>query len=284
MMWDQVLAQDEVVPYWVIPVSVLNLLNIVGQYRSQIRCRTADNIENIDIGLHIGEYRPENYILLCDIKEFENIHSFLAIFDNRVSQANIKCWKLREKDTKYSTVFEKKENCFVFKIIRSRVPNAPQHIPDYWYQSSAMVMLFMCYDIVWYHFVAFALIKVFISTLPAMYIILAQYIWITTVLGNKSLSFLFFVCVQTENGDIITVMRIWLEKEKWIMTKTKAHNQFQDNYFYIQKFNRNMQPINSGSLLGIPTPVQWTVGDGPIEPRLYQVNNTAYVTFNTGIN
>ena len=90
--------------------------------------------------------------------------------------------------------------------------------------------------------------------------------------------------VQTENGDIITVMRIWLEKEKWIMTKTKAHNQFQDNYFYIQKFNRNMQPINSGSLLGIPTPVQWTVGDGPIEPRLYQVNNTAYVTFNTGIN
>mgnify|MGYP001796057738 FL=1 len=79
-------------------------------------------------------------------------------------------------------------------------------------------------------------------------------------------------------------MRIWLEKEKWIMTKTKAHNQFQDNYFYIQKFNRNMQPINSGSLLGIPTPVQWTVGDGPIEPRLYQVNNTAYVTFNTGIN
>ena len=89
---------------------------------------------------------------------------------------------------------------------------------------------------------------------------------------------------QTENGDIITVMRIWLEKEKWIMTKTKAHNQFQDNYFYIQKFNCNMQPINSGSLLGIPTPVQWTVGDGPIEPRLYQVNNTAYVTFNTGIN
>ena len=79
MMWDQVLVQDEVAPYWVITVSVSNLLNIVGQYLSQIRHWTADNIENIDIGLHIGEYRPENYILLFDIKEFEDTHSFLAI-------------------------------------------------------------------------------------------------------------------------------------------------------------------------------------------------------------
>lgn len=66
------------------------------------------------------------------------------------------------------------------------------------------------------------------------------------------------------------------------MTSTQSHNKFQDNYFYIQKFDGKMQPVSPGAVLGIPTPLQWTVGDGPIEPRLFQVNDTIYVTFNTG--
>lgn len=43
-----------------------------------------------------------------------------------------------------------------------------------------------------------------------------------------------------------------------------------------------MKAVTPGEILGIPTPIQWTVGDGPIEPRIFQVNDTVYVTFNTG--
>lgn len=77
-------------------------------------------------------------------------------------------------------------------------------------------------------------------------------------------------------------MRIWMDKEIWDLTSSKPHNSFQDNYFYIQRFDRYMRPITKGSVLGIPTPVQWTVGDGPIEPRIFEYNNTIYLTFNTG--
>ena len=77
-------------------------------------------------------------------------------------------------------------------------------------------------------------------------------------------------------------MRIWLEKEIWELIKKAPHNTFSDNYFYIQRFNRQMEPISKGKLLGIPTPIQWTVGDGPIEPRIFTVNDTIYLTFNTG--
>lgn len=43
-----------------------------------------------------------------------------------------------------------------------------------------------------------------------------------------------------------------------------------------------MNPVTDGEILGIPTPIQWTIGDGPIEPRIFSVNNTIYLTFNTG--
>ena len=42
-----------------------------------------------------------------------------------------------------------------------------------------------------------------------------------------------------------------------------------------------MQPVTSGSILGIPSPKQWWVGDGPIEPRvLATANGQLIVSFN----
>jgi len=87
--------------------------------------------------------------------------------------------------------------------------------------------------------------------------------------------------LRLENGQIITVMRIWLEKEIWEKSHG-PHNTFSDNYFYVQRFDSSMKAITRGRVLGIPTPIQWTTGDGPIEPRIFCVNDTIYVTFNTG--
>ncbi|XP_067948300.1 uncharacterized protein [Watersipora subatra] len=86
-------------------------------------------------------------------------------------------------------------------------------------------------------------------------------------------------------GELICVMRIWLEKEKYTDEGAKRPpNDFNDNFLYTQKFNKYMKPITPGSILGIPTPRQWTVGDGPIEPRLFQVDDTnVFVSFNTGV-
>ena len=41
-----------------------------------------------------------------------------------------------------------------------------------------------------------------------------------------------------------------------------------------------MRPISNGSIIGIPMPKQWWVGDGPIEPRLFIHKDTLYITFN----
>jgi len=45
-------------------------------------------------------------------------------------------------------------------------------------------------------------------------------------------------------------------------------NNFADNWFYTQRFDTNMQPVTSGSILGIPSPKAGWIGDGPIEPRI----------------
>jgi len=58
-------------------------------------------------------------------------------------------------------------------------------------------------------------------------------------------------------------------------------NHFADNWFYTQRFDTNMQPVTSGSILGIPSPKQWWVGDGPIEPRVFTTaDGQLFVSFN----
>ncbi|KAF6028719.1 hypothetical protein EB796_012970 [Bugula neritina] len=80
-------------------------------------------------------------------------------------------------------------------------------------------------------------------------------------------------------------MRIWLEKEKYMEEGAhKPPNDFNDNFLYTQKFNRQMKPKTPGSILGIPTPRQWLIGDGPIEPRLFKTDDeNVFVSFNTGV-
>lgn len=42
--------------------------------------------------------------------------------------------------------------------------------------------------------------------------------------------------------------------------------------------------MSSGSILGLPAPKQWWVGDGPIEPRLIRTTDgRLLVTFNTAM-
>ena len=101
----------------------------------------------------------------------------------------------------------------------------------------------------------------------------------------------FDVCICSpalmwHRGELICVMRIWLEKEKYTDDggMKKPENDFSDNFLFTQKFNRHMRPTTAGSILGIPTPRQWIVGDGPIEPRLFKTHDdNVFISFNTGV-
>ena len=84
-------------------------------------------------------------------------------------------------------------------------------------------------------------------------------------------------------GELILVSRIWLDREKYEPKKDWPANQFADNFLYTQKFDRFMKPITNGSIIGIPAPKQWWVGDGPIEPRLMKVKGKVYITFNAAM-
>ncbi|XP_013419777.1 uncharacterized protein LOC106180356 [Lingula anatina] len=85
------------------------------------------------------------------------------------------------------------------------------------------------------------------------------------------------------NGELVAILRIWLDKEKYEDKKNYPYNSFQDNYFYVQKFDQNLKPITNGSLMGIPAPKNFWIGDGPIEPRLFKVGSDVFVSLNTGI-
>jgi hypothetical protein len=61
-------------------------------------------------------------------------------------------------------------------------------------------------------------------------------------------------------------------------------NHFADNWLYMQRFDASMRPVTSGSILGIPSPKQWWVGDGPIEPRLLRTSaGQLLVSFNAAM-
>ena len=89
--------------------------------------------------------------------------------------------------------------------------------------------------------------------------------------------------VLWHKGELILVTRIWLDREKYEPKKNWPPNEFADNYLYTQRFDRQMRPTTNGSILGIPSPKQWWIGDGPIEPRLIKVRGRVYVTFNAAM-
>ena len=85
------------------------------------------------------------------------------------------------------------------------------------------------------------------------------------------------------HGELVLVTRIWLVREKYEPENDWPANHFADNYLYTQKFDRSMRPISNGSIMGIPTPKQWWVGDGPIEPRLCKVKDRLFISFNAAM-
>ncbi|KAK2158949.1 hypothetical protein LSH36_161g04002 [Paralvinella palmiformis] len=82
------------------------------------------------------------------------------------------------------------------------------------------------------------------------------------------------------HGQLVLVARIWLDREKYEPKNDWPANHFADNWLYTQRFNHRMEPITEGAILGIPSPKQWWVGDGPIEPRLFTVGDRLFVSFN----
>ena len=84
-------------------------------------------------------------------------------------------------------------------------------------------------------------------------------------------------------GVLILVSRIWLDKEKWRQMEHRPSNEFMDNWFYTQKFDRTMQPLDQGQIIGMPMPKGGFIGDGPIEPRLFVMNDRVMVSFNVGM-
>ncbi len=89
--------------------------------------------------------------------------------------------------------------------------------------------------------------------------------------------------IQWFRGQLVLVSRIWLDREKYEPKDDWPANHFADNWLYTQRFDRFMRPLTNGSILGIPSPKQWWVGDGPIEPRLTQIQDRLFCTFNAAM-
>ena len=85
------------------------------------------------------------------------------------------------------------------------------------------------------------------------------------------------------HGELVLVSRIWLDREKYEPKNDWPSNHFADNWLYTQRFDHHMQPVTNGSIVGIPAPKQWWVGDGPIEPRLCKVKDRLFTTFNAAM-
>ena len=83
-------------------------------------------------------------------------------------------------------------------------------------------------------------------------------------------------------GKLVVLLRIWLDLEKYEKSKNWPVNQFEDNYFFMQSFDAHLNPLNSGSFLGIPTP-KFVIGGGPIEPRVFKVGDKLFASFNAAM-
>ncbi|OAF71298.1 hypothetical protein A3Q56_00940 [Intoshia linei] len=84
---------------------------------------------------------------------------------------------------------------------------------------------------------------------------------------------------------LFLLIRIWLVNERYdgASVHIEPHNTFADNFFYTRQYNYKMKPITVGRLLGMATGIKWPIGSGPIEPRLFVVENKLYASFNAAI-
>ena len=86
-----------------------------------------------------------------------------------------------------------------------------------------------------------------------------------------------------DKGKILTVLRIWIQREKYERTKKFPVNHFPDNHLFSQIYDRHFRPLDEGEILGIPTPKQFSLGDGPLEPRIIKFGSKILITFNVGM-
>ncbi|ELT87599.1 hypothetical protein CAPTEDRAFT_209802 [Capitella teleta] len=86
-------------------------------------------------------------------------------------------------------------------------------------------------------------------------------------------------------GELVVISRIWLDREVYEsgLNGPWPENDFADNWLYSQTFDRFLRPTSEGRIMGIPSPKQFNVGDGPIEPRLFTYAGKAYATFNAAM-
>jgi hypothetical protein len=89
--------------------------------------------------------------------------------------------------------------------------------------------------------------------------------------------------VEWWHRQLVLVSRIWLDRERYEPKKDWPANHFADNWLYTQRFNDILRPTTNGSILGLPSPKQWWVGDGPIEPRLFTVGGRLLISFNAAM-
>ena len=89
--------------------------------------------------------------------------------------------------------------------------------------------------------------------------------------------------IEWWRGELVLVSRIWLDRERYEAKRNWPANDFADNWLFTQRFDRRLRPTAHGSIIGLPSPKQWWVGDGPIEPRLFVVANRLFISFNAAM-
>ena len=92
--------------------------------------------------------------------------------------------------------------------------------------------------------------------------------------------------LEQADGSTLSIQRIWLTTFARLWDKKTpelALNSFHENFLYERRFNANWQPLERGSVMGIPTATNCRYQyrtDGPMDPRLFWWNNTRFLAFN----
>ena len=102
----------------------------------------------------------------------------------------------------------------------------------------------------------------------------------------------FFVlapAMQYFEGKIHLVTRIWLNKERYVAdffikkNMKRTLNDIQDNWLYTETLNTALEPVTYGQILGIPMDKKLEMSDGTLEPRMFQIRDRLFITFNANI-
>ncbi|XP_067933957.1 uncharacterized protein [Watersipora subatra] len=98
------------------------------------------------------------------------------------------------------------------------------------------------------------------------------------------------------DGGVELIIRIWLSQYEKMSTRYKLagknltnmvyewRNTWQENYLYSLQMDEDYNPLKTGSIMGLPTTTNAAFtykSDGPMDPRLFSVGNSTYLSFHT---